>query len=306
MTHLLIAPSRRSCRAARKLRAARRRWSSACRCGWTVALRQSISRGVEPSLHLGRHGAGDLTPGLRARFTLDRAQRHQRDGLDAQAAIGVAHLFVQRRAQLRAREIEHAKARQRAELDAPWIASERRAHGILQLLGVRLGAHRHKINGDQPAKIAQPDLTRGLVRRGDVEIERKALGIAAAARGRRRRRRSRPAPQWDRSSARRRRECGAVRAKRIFDRRVELGAHAAHRPAWPAQASSSTSWRSIGAAPRRHDRSRVQLNDRVLVARRFARDRDDDACALASAPRARACMPGAAVVAERQKAVLIA
>ena len=71
-----------------------------------------------------------------------------------------------------------------AELDAPRIAGERCAHRLLQLLRVRFGAHRHEINGDDAAQIAQPDLARGFMRGGDVEIERKAFRIAAALRGR--------------------------------------------------------------------------------------------------------------------------
>jgi hypothetical protein len=88
---------------------------------------------------------------------------------------------------------------------------------------VRLGAHRHKIDRDEAAEVAQSDLPRRFSRRCDVQIERKPFRIARSlscarihidSHQRRRRLNAEHAAAWQR------REAG----ERILDHRVDFRA----------------------------------------------------------------------------------
>src|SRR5690606_8446106 len=162
----------------------------------------------------------------------------------------------------------------------------------------------HEINGDNAAQIAQTDLTRGLVRRGDVEIEREAFGIAAALaragvdingdeRG--------DGVDGEHAAAGDWRGAG----ERVFDCRVQLGADLRIRRRFGEQ--------EFAVAIVLGDAVRIfavvaglgEFNDRIFAPRGFACDGNNNALALAQI-HALLAHAGAAIIAERQESLLIA
>jgi hypothetical protein len=171
------------------------------------------------------------------------------------------------------------------------------------LLGVRLGPHRHKINRNQSAQVAQSDLPRRLERRRDVEVKREALRVAGA------RSRARvDIDRYERCCRLNRQRTAAFDWRRareaILDGRIELGAYCRVRRLGQHKFLVGIVSRD-SVRPFAIVASLVQFNDRILAARGLARDANNHAPAFGQRDAITA-LPNATIFAKRQKTLLIA
>ena len=134
-----------------------------------------------------RHLGDDLGGAVLADLLTDQAQqgeRHRLDGADAaDAGAARAHLvarIAERGAQALARHLEHAEARQTADLDARTVHLHRIAQAIFDGALVARFVHVDEVDDDQTADVADAQLAGDLVGRLEVRVGGRGLDVAAA------------------------------------------------------------------------------------------------------------------------------